>query len=233
VAQAAGRYYDALRTGDPAALQATLAPDYFYNGLNAAQAANAFDVPLGVTYRSLSTRIETLTTVGETATATVSTVFSGSLNLEFAGLGRPPVNGSTRDLLELQQRGEEWRITAARPVRSTFEDARGTTIPPSLFDVTVNGQASIEVAPGTPIRLAGRSDFGAFLSTAIGMEAATARLSFELNEPWEVSLVAPGTPGRYLASAFSFTIAADLMTGEVLILAGDLVTLPVTVVAPP
>lgn len=225
-------YFEALRRADPAALRAVLAPDYSYDGRNAEQASDAFDGLLSVIYRSLDYRIESLVVRGATATASVLTLFQGTMNMEPLGFGRPAVNGESRLVLELEPRGGAWKITAARAVRYQF--VHPPTVPARLYDYTVNGQTSLRVAPGTPLRLAGKSDLSFFILASVGSTSAgPIRLQADLEEPWELALTAPTAPGRYLAYALAFAFDPDPATGEIRYLHGDQVTIPVTVIAPP
>jgi hypothetical protein len=226
VSAAIARYVDALRRGDVAAYRASLAPDYDFNGLDPTT-ADPFNEPFGITYRSLNYRIESLTTVGNTATATVSSTFEGNMNLEPFGNGRPAVNGQSELRVELEPRGPEWKLTAIRTIRSTF--VHPGTLAPILLDFTVNGQIALEVPPGTPLTLAGSSILSFALFASVGDRTTSRAMTGEFMEPWEIQLTAPQAPGRYLASASSFTFAAEPATGEVVFLAGDLITIPVTV----
>jgi hypothetical protein len=231
VAATVGSYFDALRQGSVAGVQATLAPDYAYDpGILAPNAANPFDAPLGLTYRTLNDGIDSLTTTGGTATATVTTTFQGTLNLGaiFAGQGRPAVNGSSRTTLELQERAGEWKITAVRPVRVSYVNPQPPT--PALSDYLVNGQTALEVTPGTPLRLTGTSDFGTFIIGVLGQSFVFARLAFVADEAWELQMQAPAAPGRYLSYALLITLFTDTTTGAVVYLAGDQITIPVTVI---
>jgi len=224
-------YFEALRRTDPAGIRAVLAPDYNYDGWNAEQASHAFDALLGLTYSALDYRIEALTVHGSTATASVLTVFQGNINLEPIGRSRPPVNGSGRFELELQPRGDVWKLTAVRPFRLSF--VVPSTVATRLYDYTVNGQTSLQVAPGASLRLAGKADLSFFILTFIGAASAgPVALHADLDEPWALTLPAPAMPGRFLAHALSFAFQSDPQTREVLYLHGDWITIPVTVVAP-
>jgi hypothetical protein len=224
-------FFDALRRADPAGLRAVLAPDYNYDGRNAEQLANAFDGLLSLTYGSLDYRIETLTVRDRSATASVVTAFQGNINMEPLGYGRPTVNGSSRLELELQPRGDAWKLTAQRLIRIQF--VHPPTVPARLYDYTVNGQTSLQVAPGTPLKLAGKSDLSFFIIAFLGgASAGPVPLQTELAEPWELAIHAPGVPGRFLAYALSFAFDPDPRTSEIRYLHGDEVAIPVTVVAP-
>jgi hypothetical protein len=230
VAATVARFYDANRRADPRAFLATLTPDYQFNGFDAAALANAFDIPYALTYQALNYRIESVTTVGSTATATVDTNFQGNLNLEFLRFGRPPVNGTSRQVIELQPRGAEWRITAFRPVRTHFANPR--TIAPTLTEFAANGATSLRVAPGTAVSLTGKATASFFLIGALGTSVTSADVDFDVEVPFTLRVTAPATPGRFLASTFAFTEVPNPSTGNLDFLSGDLVTIPVTVAAP-
>jgi hypothetical protein len=224
------RYYDASRRADPRALMATLAPDYRYNGLDAATFANAFDIPFGLTYRALNERIAAVTTVGDTATAAVDTNFQGHLNLEFRRFGRPAVNGTSRQVIELERRGTEWLITAFRPVRTHF--ANPDTIAPTLTEFTANGATSLRLAPGEPVTLTGKTTYSFHLIALLGASSEEANPDFDVAVPVTLHVTAPAAPGRFLATVFAYTEVPNPETGSLVFLAGDLVTIPVTVAAP-
>jgi hypothetical protein len=255
VAATVGRYMDGLRRTDVAAVRAVLAPDYQYDrsAVPAFDPANPFTSPLGLTYRSLFYRIEALTTAGKTATANVTTVFDADVKLPL--LGRTPVIGSARLLLELEPRGAsgtgpapeggEWELTAVRPVRVRYRNPQ-VPLPaellliraiPTLFDETVNGQISLKAPPNAPLTMAGKSRFAAFVVGLIGTYSLAnlkiASLKATNDEPWELRLGAPATPGRFLTYALSIVLLPDPATGALRFLTGDQVTIPVTVVPAP
>jgi hypothetical protein len=232
---------EALRRTDVEGVRATLAPDYDYDrsAAPAFDPANPFDSPLGLTYRSLYYRIEALTTVGKTATAIVTTFFDADLDLPL--LGRTPVIGHSRMVLELEPRDGEWKLTAVRPVRVTY---RNPLVPlpqglvllgpvVTLYDTTVNGRTSLTVRPGAPLALAGRSLYASLVIGVIGtfslFDLKIVMLNAEYDEPWELELQAPDRPGCFLAYALSIVLVPDPRTGNFAFLAGDQVTIPVTV----
>src|SRR5260370_18629308 len=88
-------YLDALRRDDVTGVRAALAPEYDYDDVTP-EKINLFEGPLTLSYRSLSYRLETLTTSGNRATALLVIVFQANVNLEFFNLGRPPLNGRAR-----------------------------------------------------------------------------------------------------------------------------------------
>jgi hypothetical protein len=228
------RYFAALRGTDVEGVRATLAPDYHFDRSDppAFDPVDPFDRPLGLTYCVLYDRIEALTTVGKTATAFVTTTFEGNLNLEFADLGRPLVNGDSRLVMELEPQGAEWKLTAVRPVRVTYVTPESPR--PTLSNYTVNGRTSLRVPPGTTLMLAGRSNVSSLIIGVIGTPPVPRELMGKKNELWELQLKAPDTPGRYLVSAFAlhFDTKPDPETGKLRFLDGDQLTIPVTVVNP-
>jgi hypothetical protein len=246
------RYYEALRDMKVEAVRGTLAPDYSYDRSDAPafDPMNPFESPLGLTYRSLFFRIEALTTAGKTATAIVTTVFEAVLSPNLLLVGGTPVLGNSREVLELERRSGEWKLTAVRPVRTRYRSLLITELPPegallglvtTLFDMTVNGQTSVRVPPGAPLTLAGKSRSTSLVIGVIGafslFTLARQELEVDPEEPlqvqkWALPLQAPDKPGRYLAYALSVVVLPGTETGSFPFLTGDLVTLPVTVVSP-
>lgn len=241
------QYFDALRHMDRSAVRATLAPDYSYDRSNqpAFDPENPFDSPLALIYHSLFYRLVALTTAGKTATATLMTVSDGELNPPL--IGRTPVIGQSSLGLELEQRAGVWKITAVRPVRVTYRNPQ-VPLPPeaeislslgltTLDNYSVNGQISLKTPPGAPLKLTGTSHRAAAVLGVIGafnpLTLQTAALHGNENEPWTLQLQAPDTPGRYLAYALSIAALPDPANGGLRFVAGDQVTLPVTVVRSP
>lgn len=220
-ATALERYFAALRANNREALQAALAPDYRYDGVDGAVASAVFDGPLGIRYRTLYTRIEAMTRVGEVATATAFTIFQGNVNLEFVGRGRPLVNGTTRLVVELSPRGGEWRVTAVRVVRGVYV-APGREAP-HLFEVTVNDRTSLRVTPGAELRITGQVFGASRLLVFLGERTGAGAVDPDFVNLWRLTMPAPGAPGRYLFHAVAYS--DDL-------LALEHVTLPVTVQEP-
>jgi hypothetical protein len=238
-------YFESLRQMDVEGVRATLAPDYSYDrsAVPAFDPANPFSSLLSVTYRSLSYRIEALTLRRNTAMAVVTTLFEGDLDLQV--LGRWPVIGNGRFFLELEPRAGQWKLTAVRPVRVRYRNPQVPLPPaqaaligsvPTLFDYTLNGRTALQVAPGAPLQFTGKSRFAFAVAGVIG-DASLAQLKLDLlesrdNEPWELPLQAPETPGRYLAYALSIIVLPDPVTGQPAFVTGDQVTVPVTVLSP-
>jgi hypothetical protein len=239
------RYYEALARSDGEAVRAALASDYDYDRSEtpAFDPADPFESPLGLTYRTLYYRIEVLTTAQKTATAIVTTVFDAVLSPNLPLVGGTPVIGNSREVLELEQRSGKWKLTAVRPVRTRYRNKSLELPQPqgailglltTLFDTSLNGQVSVSVPPGAPLTLAGKSHFVALVIGVIGpanlFNLKLATLQARPEESWELQLQAPGSPGRYLVYALS--IVPDPASQQLRFLTGDLVTVPVTVVAP-
>jgi hypothetical protein len=238
------RYYEALGRGELEAVRAALAPDYGYDRseMPAFDPVDPFESPLGLTYRSLYYRIEALTAAGKTATAVVTTVFDAELSPNLLLVGGTPVIGNSREVLELERRSGEWKLTAVRPVRTRYRN-RSLELPPegaliglrtTLFDTTVNGQTTARVPPGAPLTLRGKSRFTNVVIGAIGAFSPftwkLCELEVKAEQSWTLQLQAPDKPGRYLAYALS--VVFDPTATQLTFLTGDLVTVPVTVVSP-
>jgi hypothetical protein len=219
-AAALDRYFAALRANDRTALQAAIAPDYRYDGVDAAQASDVFDGPLSIRYRALHVRVEALTRVGDGATATVAAIFQGNVNLGFVEGGQPLINGTSQSVVELAPRDGEWRVTASRIVRAAYT-APGR-VAPHLFDMTVNERTFLQVAPGTELRIAGKVFSASRLLVTIGAQSGGGRLDPNYVTLWRLPLSAPEAPGRYLVHVIAYSDDLQVM---------DHVTLPVTVVA--
>jgi len=227
VAAAAGpaatleRFFAALRANDRAALQATLAPDYRYDGLDRVAATDIFDNFLGLRYRALYSQVESMVRTGDVVTASASTFFEATVNLAAIEGGQPIVNGSSRLVLELSPRNGEWLVTAWRLVRGVYV-APGRQ-PSHLFDVTLDGRTSLRVASGSSLLFAGKV-FGADrLFLFLGSSTLNGALDPGFVTAWRSPIAAPTEPGRYLAHAIA--VSNDLQVLE-------RVALPVTVVAP-
>jgi hypothetical protein len=245
------RYFEALRRTDADGVRATLAPDYRYDRSDnpAFDPENPFGCPLGLIYRSLDYRIEALTTAGKTATARVTTLFQGDLkNLPLLG-GPVPVFGTSSLVMELEPRGEEWKLTAVRSVRAVYHNpvvpfppgARILFLDPplTLSDCTVNGRTSLTAPPGAKLTLAGKTRATLYVIGVIGAFDLVSLPSLRLDQPvdqyrrpWQLPLTAPETPGRYLAYALSVVFGTDPTTGQSAFLGGEQVSVPVTVVNP-
>jgi hypothetical protein len=215
------RFFAALRANDRAALEATLAPDYRYDGQDRGEAANVFEGLLSLHYQALHARVESMARTREVVTASASLFFEGTVNLEAIQGGRPRVNGSGRLLLELSPRGGEWLLTAWRVVRAVYV-APGREAP-HLFDVTLNGRTSLRVAPGANLSFAGKVYSAEHLFLFLGGSSLNGALDPEFVTQWRAPIAAPAEPGRYLAHAVA--VSRDLQVLERF-------SIPVTVTAP-
>lgn len=220
-ADAVNRYLAALRANDRAALAAVFAPDYRYDGLDRTAATDVFDSFLGLRYRFLHAKIESLVRTGDVVTATAGFIFQAVVNLAAVEGGQPVVNGSGRLVLELSRRGSEWLITGGRVVRGSYAAPGRSTA--YLFDVTVNGATSVRVAPGATLTVAGKVFGAELLFISIGASSRSAAVDPETGAVWQAPLAAPDTPGRYLFHAIA--VSRDLQVLE-------RVTLPVIVAVP-
>jgi hypothetical protein len=208
VRKALTAFFEAGRQNSPAQLSATLAPDYRYDGLTAAQFANQFDGDFGIRYRSVFYRIESLSVAGGRATAIVTLQYQGNVNMEAFQLGRPAVNGTARMAIELEPRDGIWKVTAARVVRGAY--AVPGEPAPFLVRLTVNGETSLVVPPGADLEVVWESFGGALFWHFIGESFVIERTNPSDFKRWSRTLKAPMTPGRYVVHALFF--APDVVT---------------------
>jgi hypothetical protein len=224
-ADAVHRLMAAYQANDREAFLAAIADDYDYNG----RKKSDFD-PFGDLW-ALYDRLHYQVThyyelEADVATAIVDSQFTGRFNLEALGLGQPPITGTSRLWVEVRrQQDSQWRVTALRPVRIRFTHAD------SIFTwvevLQVNDASSLQVTPGTALKVEGQTSFG--LGQFVGIGTVSQRLSLTLkpHEDWAAELEAPTTPGRYFVDATSVILSPREDGG--LYLAWDETTVPVNV----
>jgi hypothetical protein len=229
-AAAVHRLMQATRSKDPATFLAALADDYFYNGLRKADLT-----PFGflqIISDRLLYRVSHLDqSTSGVAAAVVDIDFTGHLNLEAGGLGRPAITGTSRLWIEVRRQPDgTWKVTAVRPIRVRFRHA--DTPFTWVGGMTVNGLSSVRVAPGAPLSVEGRTLFGVRQLVAIGASSANLVLNLETNrqmfETWRADLTAPATPGRYYVDTVS-VILLERPDGSGLYLSWDEVSVPVVI----